>query len=39
MSIHPFRDGFQMFMEMLSIRWTDMRGNYQIAASAAKLSS
>lgn len=37
--IHPFRDGFQMFMEMLSIRWTDMRGDYQVAASAAKLSS
>ncbi len=37
--IHPFRDGFQMFTEMLSIRWTDMRGDYaQPLARAAKVS-
>ena len=33
--IHPIRDGFQMFTEMLSIRRTNMRGGYQIAAGTA----
>lgn len=38
--IHPFSDGLQMFLEMLSIRWSDMRGRYQVTATqAAKLSS
>lgn len=37
--IHPFRDGFQMFTEMLSIRWTNMRGDYEIVRSqVAKVS-
>lgn len=33
--IHPFRDGFQMFWEMLSIRRSDMRGAYRIVAGKA----
>jgi hypothetical protein len=33
MRIHPFRDGFPMFVEIFSIRWTDMRGEYPVAAS------
>ena len=38
--IHPFSDGFQMFLEMLSIRWSDLRGEYQLRSSqAAKTSS
>lgn len=38
--IHPFRDGVQMFVEMLTIRWIDLRGEYRVAArQAAKLSS
>lgn len=38
--IHPFSDGFQMFVEMLSIRWSDLRGQYHVASrQAAKLSS
>ena len=38
--IHPFSDGFQMFTEMLSIRWSNLRGDYQLPAKqAAKLSS
>ncbi len=38
--IHPFSDGFQMFVEMLSIRWSDLRGEYQLASRhVAKLSS
>jgi len=38
--IHPFNDGLQMFLEMLSIRWSDLRGRYQLAsARTANLSS
>jgi dolichyl-phosphate beta-glucosyltransferase len=38
--IHPFSDGLQMFLEMLSIRWNDIRGEYRVtAAQAARLSS
>ena len=37
--IHPFRDGFKMFMEMLSIRWTDMRGDYSLPSSQAAHTS
>lgn len=38
--LHPFADGFQMFVEMLSIRWSDLRGYYALPArQAAKLSS
>lgn len=37
--IHPFRDGLQMFTEMLSIRWTDMKGEYEaVTRKAAKAS-
>ncbi len=27
--IHPLRDGLRMFMDMLSVRWTYLRGGYQ----------
>jgi glycosyltransferase involved in cell wall biosynthesis len=38
--IHPFSDGLQMFVEMLSIRWSDLRGDYNIpSGQAAKISS
>lgn len=38
--IHPISDGFQMFVEMLSTRWADLRGKYQLPVRhAAKLSS
>lgn len=38
--IHPFSDGLQMFLEMLSIRWTDLRGEYRVATrQAVKISS
>ena len=33
--IHPFTDGMQMFLEMLSIRRSDLRGDYRIAARHA----
>jgi dolichyl-phosphate beta-glucosyltransferase len=37
--IHPFRDGFQMLLDMVSIRWSALRGNYRVAARrAAKVS-
>jgi dolichyl-phosphate beta-glucosyltransferase len=38
--IHPFSDGLQMFVEMLSIRRSDLRGDYRASArQAAKVSS
>jgi dolichyl-phosphate beta-glucosyltransferase len=38
--IHPFRDGYQMLLDMVSIRWSAIRGVYAPAGRrAAKLSS
>jgi glycosyltransferase involved in cell wall biosynthesis len=37
--IHPFRDGFQMVVEMVSIRWRDMRGEYEHCARQAARAS
>ena len=38
--IHPFRDGFQMFVEMISIRMADIRGEYRVPSrQAARISS
>lgn len=37
--IHPFRDGYQMLLDMLSIRWSAVRGVYPLShRRAAKLS-
>jgi len=33
--IHPLRDGMRMFLEMLTIRWNALRGDYPRRASAA----
>lgn len=33
--INPIRDGFHMFREMVSIRWSDVKGDYRIAATRA----
>jgi glycosyltransferase involved in cell wall biosynthesis len=27
--VHPFRDGFRMFFELLRVRWYDLTGKYQ----------
>ena len=38
--IHPFSDGLQMFLEMVAIRWSDIRGDYRVGnARAAKASA
>ena len=38
--IHPFRDGYQMLLDMVSIRWSAVRGVYTLSerSRAAKLS-
>lgn len=37
-TIHPFRDGIRMFVEMVSVRWNDLTGKYEHGPELAPAS-